>query len=65
MTHIEHPVAGRMRVLDVPLFMSDTARETMSPAPILGADTEAVLRRAGFEPEEIRGLLDARVIGQG
>lgn len=53
---VEHPVAGPMQLLEVPLFMSQTPREPVAPAPLLGADTNAVLLSLGFDRMEIQRL---------
>jgi crotonobetainyl-CoA:carnitine CoA-transferase CaiB-like acyl-CoA transferase len=41
---VQHPVAGPIRVLGVPVQLSETPGRIGSPAPLLGADTDAVLR---------------------
>jgi crotonobetainyl-CoA:carnitine CoA-transferase CaiB-like acyl-CoA transferase len=40
---VQHPAAGPMRVLGVPVKLSATPGEIRSAAPLLGADTERVL----------------------
>jgi crotonobetainyl-CoA:carnitine CoA-transferase CaiB-like acyl-CoA transferase len=40
---VVHPAAGEMRVLGVPVKLSETPGRIASAAPLLGADTEAVL----------------------
>lgn len=61
-TDVQHPVAGPMKVLDVPLFMSGSPREPFASAPLLGADTSAVLRDLGLDDSEISRLREAGVI---
>jgi alpha-methylacyl-CoA racemase len=39
------------------------ASQATAPAPALGADTDDILRHAGFTPEEIQALRDAQAIG--
>jgi crotonobetainyl-CoA:carnitine CoA-transferase CaiB-like acyl-CoA transferase len=41
---VEHAVAGAIRVLGVPVQLSETPGRITRAAPLLGADTEAVLR---------------------
>jgi formyl-CoA transferase len=41
---IEHPVAGRIKVIGSPIHLSDTPAEIRSPAPLLGEHTETVLK---------------------
>ena len=40
---VEHPSAGRIRVLGVPVKLSESPGAICSAAPLLGADTESVL----------------------
>jgi crotonobetainyl-CoA:carnitine CoA-transferase CaiB-like acyl-CoA transferase len=41
---VEHPVAGAIRVLGVPVQLSETPGRIGSASPLLGADTSAILR---------------------
>jgi formyl-CoA transferase/CoA:oxalate CoA-transferase len=43
---VQHPVAGAIKVLGVPVQLSDTPGQIRHAAPLLGADTEAVLEEA-------------------
>jgi len=48
-----HPIAGTMRVLGVPVKLSETPGQIGHAAPLLGADTEAVLAEMlGADREE-------------
>jgi crotonobetainyl-CoA:carnitine CoA-transferase CaiB-like acyl-CoA transferase len=40
---VQHPVAGAIRVLGVPVKLSETPGQIRCAAPLLGADTESVL----------------------
>jgi crotonobetainyl-CoA:carnitine CoA-transferase CaiB-like acyl-CoA transferase len=53
---VEHPNAGRIRVNGVPLKFSDTPGGVVSPPPVLGEHSEAVLREIGCAPAEIASL---------
>jgi len=55
----EHPVAGPMRQPRPPV--RDGAPVRLAPAPLLGADTEAVLAEAGLSAEAIAALRAAGV----
>jgi crotonobetainyl-CoA:carnitine CoA-transferase CaiB-like acyl-CoA transferase len=41
---VEHPVAGKMKVVGSPINLSETPAEIKSPAPLLGEHSELVLR---------------------
>jgi len=45
--------------------LSETPGSIRMTAPRLGEDTETVLRRFGYSPEQIAALLEAKVIGGG
>jgi crotonobetainyl-CoA:carnitine CoA-transferase CaiB-like acyl-CoA transferase len=48
---VTHPVAGTIRVLGVPVQLSETPGEIRSAAPLLGADTDRVLEELlGVKP---------------
>jgi crotonobetainyl-CoA:carnitine CoA-transferase CaiB-like acyl-CoA transferase len=55
---VEHP-SGPIRTLACPVRAGAQATR---PAPAMGADTDAVLRRAGYDPGQIRVLRDHAVI---
>ena len=60
----DHPQRAGFRVVSSPLRL-DGVRPVALPAPMLGADTDAVLAAAGFGAGEIRDLRDRRVVGRG
>jgi formyl-CoA transferase/CoA:oxalate CoA-transferase len=53
---VEHPNAGRIRVNGVPLKFSETPGGVVSPPPVLGEHSEALLRELGCTPVEIASL---------
>ncbi|EUB99851.1 Formyl-CoA transferase [Rhizobium sp. CF080] len=53
----QHPVEGRIRTMRVPSTWSVSQPEHSGPAPVLGQDTEHVLRELGYSEEEILGLV--------
>ncbi len=55
---LEHPVAGLVKHLGVPVKLSATPGAVRTPAPTLGQHTAEVLTRFGFSADEI-----AQVIG--
>jgi formyl-CoA transferase/CoA:oxalate CoA-transferase len=59
----EHPVAGTVRMTAPPIRMSDTPGSVRTPAPLLGQQTEQVLReRLALGEAEIARLRAAGVI---
>ncbi|HYE94443.1 MAG TPA: CoA transferase [Terriglobales bacterium] len=53
---LEHPVAGRVKVLGNPVKMSATPPVMRKAAPELGADTDAVLAELGYDAAAIGAL---------
>jgi crotonobetainyl-CoA:carnitine CoA-transferase CaiB-like acyl-CoA transferase len=53
----EHPVEGAVRTMRVPSTWSASQPEHSGPAPVLGQDTEDVLREVGYSEEEITSLV--------
>jgi crotonobetainyl-CoA:carnitine CoA-transferase CaiB-like acyl-CoA transferase len=53
---IEHPKLGRMRMVGIPTKFSKTPGSIRKPAPLLGEDTDAVLRRFGVSDERLAVL---------
>jgi len=54
---LEHPLAGRGRYVGSPIHLSDARRASRRPPPLLGQDTEEVLReRLGLSPESLATL---------
>ena len=63
MVRIEHATAGQLRVLGLPVKLSDTPGAVRTPPPTLGQHTDAVLAHdLGFEAEAIAGLRRQNVI---
>jgi CoA:oxalate CoA-transferase len=52
----EHPRFGLQRVIGLHVQLSETPGAVGGGAPLLGADTERVLRQAGYSDEEIERL---------
>ncbi len=61
----EHPVAGKVRMVGVPVRLSETPGAVREPAPLLGQHTDEVLSdRLGLDDEEIERLRRAGAIGR-
>jgi crotonobetainyl-CoA:carnitine CoA-transferase CaiB-like acyl-CoA transferase len=61
----EHPVVGTYKLIPPPLRFTEAPASVRSPAPLIGADTEEVLREVGMLPDEIAALLAAGVVHVG
>jgi crotonobetainyl-CoA:carnitine CoA-transferase CaiB-like acyl-CoA transferase len=60
---MEHPVAGSLRMLGLPVGLSETPASIRREPPALGADTDAVLGELGYSSEEIAALRASGVVG--
>jgi formyl-CoA transferase len=58
----EHPLAGRMRGIGLPIHFSDGRAESSRPAPLLGQHTSEVLAEYGFSDARIRALKEEGAI---
>lgn len=59
---VEHPIAGRMKTLGLPVKFSETPGGVARAAPLLGQHTREVLREHGFGDAEIDALAAAGAI---
>ena len=60
---LDHPIAGAIRQLGVPVKLSGTPGAVRTPPPALGQHTDAVLRGdLGIDPEEIARLRAAGAV---
>jgi len=61
----DHPVAGQVRMVGVPLQLSETPGSVRDPAPLLGQHTDEVLQTyLGMRQDDIAALRQAGVIGR-
>ena len=56
MVETEHPIAGRVKNIGIPIKLSETPGQFQRPAPTLGQHTNEVLTELGCSPEEIDKL---------
>ena len=59
---VEHPRAGRMRTLGLPVKFSETPGRVQGPAPLLGEHSRAILAGLGYGTDEIEGLIARGVV---
>jgi crotonobetainyl-CoA:carnitine CoA-transferase CaiB-like acyl-CoA transferase len=60
----EHPVAGKVKIVGLPVKLSETPGRVRQPAPLLGQHTDEVLRQyLGLDEAEITALRQAGALG--
>ena len=63
LVELDHPTAGRVKHIGVPVKLSRTPGSVRRPAPTLGQHTDEILAEAGLAPAEIGALRAEGVIG--
>lgn len=58
----EHPTAGLIRLLGLPVKLSDTPGEVRLAPPVLGQHTRDILTTIGYSPEDVRRLAEDGVL---
>lgn len=61
-TTMEHPKAGTIQTVNMPLQFSETPGAIRRPPPMIGEHGEEILKEIGYNAEEIAKLLDDGVI---
>jgi formyl-CoA transferase len=59
---LEHPTAGLVKSIGIPVKLSESPGSIRRPAPLLGQHSEEVLREHGFSDDEVGGLMRSSVI---
>ncbi len=62
---VEHPIAGRMQTIGLPVKFSATPGSVHSAAPVYGQHTREVLAEVGYTAGEIDAMVAARVVLSG
>jgi formyl-CoA transferase/CoA:oxalate CoA-transferase len=64
LVEMEHPRAGKVKMVGAPVRLSETPGSVRTPSPMLGEHTETVLRELlGLSPQAIAALREEGVIG--
>lgn len=58
----DHPAAGKVRGLGLPIHFSEAKRTASRPAPLLGQHTREVLIEAGYSEAEVNRLIEERAV---
>jgi crotonobetainyl-CoA:carnitine CoA-transferase CaiB-like acyl-CoA transferase len=58
LVQMQQPGAAPVSMLGSPLNFDRTPARPASSAPVLGADTAAILRELGFNDQQVQGLID-------
>lgn len=60
---VEHPVAGKVQTIGLPVKFSKTPGKVAGPAPLHGQHSRQILAELGYSEGEIDGLIAERAVG--
>lgn len=60
---LEHPKAGGIRNIGVPVKLSDTPGSVRTPAPLLGQHSDEILIQYGYAQADVTAFRDAGILG--
>ena len=58
----DHPKAGKVKVVGIPVKLSRTPGQVRTPPPAVGQHTDEILRSLGYTTEQIASLRAAKVV---
>lgn len=58
----DHPLAGKVRGLGLPIHFSDAKRSGNRPAPLLGEHTREVLMESGYSEADVDRLIEEKAV---
>ncbi|WP_222946607.1 CaiB/BaiF CoA transferase family protein [Caballeronia sp. EK] len=58
----DHPLAGKVRGLGLPIHFSDAKRAGNRPAPLLGEHTREVLMESGYSATDVDRLIEEKAV---
>lgn len=61
-TEVEHPLAGRVKVTNIPFRMSETPGAIRRPAPLRGQHGKEILKELGTGEDAIQEYIDRGII---
>ncbi|MDU0340554.1 CaiB/BaiF CoA transferase family protein [Bosea rubneri] len=59
----EHPTAGTVRTVNIPVDLSETPGEIRRPAPRVGEHSREVLAAFGFDDDAVAAWIEAGIVG--
>jgi crotonobetainyl-CoA:carnitine CoA-transferase CaiB-like acyl-CoA transferase len=64
LVEVDHPTAGKVKMTGIPVKLSGTPGTIETPPPLLGEHTEEILTGLGYNEEQIKILVENKVINE-